>query len=301
MNYSFNDVRTKSFITEAAVEDSFTSIAGFQCQEGFKYSYCPAEGSYFINPQPNLESLDEFYNGHGALLTDAVLEQAYRKYEEIPQIRDLVAATSQYVARYAKQGNWLDFGCGPGLLMQHNRQNFHMVGLEISAVARDFLAQRGFEAVKSLADLSGRQFDVITAIDVIEHVPDPKKFIAELSQYLTPDGIILLRMPVTDGITFERKHPERWKYVYAPYHLHMLSQRAIKLLAGSLGLNVTIFNDPSYHARWEEFRNRFRSTPLNWPMLRYGCYRLYGLFQPLVRRFVSSDAVYVVMTRRAAV
>jgi 2-polyprenyl-6-hydroxyphenyl methylase/3-demethylubiquinone-9 3-methyltransferase len=39
------------------------------------------------------------------------------------------------------------------------------------------------------------QFDVVTCMEVIEHVMDPRAFVAELVRHLRPDGLMLLSTP----------------------------------------------------------------------------------------------------------
>jgi 2-polyprenyl-6-hydroxyphenyl methylase/3-demethylubiquinone-9 3-methyltransferase len=96
----------------------------------------------------------------------------------------------------------LDAGCGAGLAAEALARRGHDV-LGIDAAAEALAAARAHAEGKGLklayrdaiaADLraEGLHFPVITALEVIEHVPDPDAFIADLSSLLEPGGVLFL-------------------------------------------------------------------------------------------------------------
>lgn len=97
----------------------------------------------------------------------------------------------------------LDVGCGAGLLCEPLAR----MGAAVTGVDA---APENIEAAKSHAGLSGLeinylageiaeqglgQFDVVTSMEVIEHVTDPAAFIAELARHLKRDGLLLMSTP----------------------------------------------------------------------------------------------------------
>jgi 2-polyprenyl-6-hydroxyphenyl methylase/3-demethylubiquinone-9 3-methyltransferase len=96
----------------------------------------------------------------------------------------------------------LDIGCGAGVLAEAlARQGFHVLGVDAAgeaieaarahAAGQDLpLAYRTGTAEELLAE--GRRFPVITALEVIEHVPDPRVFLATLRSLLMPGGQLFL-------------------------------------------------------------------------------------------------------------
>lgn len=96
-----------------------------------------------------------------------------------------------------------DIGCGAGLLAEPlARLGAEMVAVDAAAeniaVARVHAEKQGlaidyrhggFEA------LAGERFDLVTSMEVIEHVSDPASFVAGLADLLAPDGMLILSTP----------------------------------------------------------------------------------------------------------
>ena len=100
----------------------------------------------------------------------------------------------------------LDVGCGAGLLAEPlARLGARVTGIdaapELIAVARDHAAAQGLAIdyragdVQTLAD----QFDLVTSMEVIEHVADPAAFVRTLAARLAPGGLLVLSTPNATG------------------------------------------------------------------------------------------------------
>ena len=97
----------------------------------------------------------------------------------------------------------LDVGCGAGLLCEPlARLGAAVTGLDAApeniGVARTHAALSGLTIdyrAGSVEDLSGERFDLVTSMEVIEHVTDPAAFIAGLTGALAESGLMVLSTP----------------------------------------------------------------------------------------------------------
>ena len=100
----------------------------------------------------------------------------------------------------------LDVGCGAGLLAEPlARLGAQVTGLDASAalinVAREHARQSGLEINfhdGDVAELEG-QFDLVTCMEVIEHVADPAAFVTALAGRLAPNGLLIMSTPNATG------------------------------------------------------------------------------------------------------
>lgn len=96
----------------------------------------------------------------------------------------------------------LDVGCGGGLLAEPLARLGAMVtGIdaapELIEVARTHAEARGLEIdyrAATLEQVEG-QFDLVTAMEVIEHVAEPRAFVEAIARRLAPGGLAILSTP----------------------------------------------------------------------------------------------------------
>jgi 2-polyprenyl-6-hydroxyphenyl methylase/3-demethylubiquinone-9 3-methyltransferase len=100
----------------------------------------------------------------------------------------------------------LDVGCGAGLLAEPlARLGATVTGIdaapEVIAVAREHAAGQGLEIdyrVGDVQQLAGT-FDLVTSMEVIEHVADPGAFLKALAARLAPGGLLIMSTPNATG------------------------------------------------------------------------------------------------------
>jgi len=100
----------------------------------------------------------------------------------------------------------LDVGCGAGLLAEPLRRlGARVTGIdaspEVIAVARDHSTTVGLEIDYCSGDVQqlDGQFDLITCMEVIEHVADPAAFVKALAARLAPNGLLIMSTPNATG------------------------------------------------------------------------------------------------------
>ena len=123
----------------------------------------------------------------------------------------------------------LDVGCGTGANLQMLSQFGVAEGVDISSEALEFCRARGLSKVKQGAaetlPYEDASFDLVTGLDVVEHLDDDVIGLAEMRRVLRPRGRALLFVPafmflwgVQDDISHHRRR----------YALHELKQKLIE-------------------------------------------------------------------------
>lgn len=120
-------------------------------------------------------------------------------------LHDLNPVRFGYIAeRVALKGSSaLDVGCGGGLLSEAlAKSGANVIGIDLAVavldVARLHLLESGLEvdyreiSVESLAEAMAGQFDVISCLEMLEHVPDPSSVIRACAELLKPGGRLFL-------------------------------------------------------------------------------------------------------------
>lgn len=133
----------------------------------------------------------------------------------------------------------LEVGCGYGYLTYALRKLGHNAeGIDITAEPIKF-ASENFGSnyhLMSVEDYDGK-FDLIIALETIEHVRNVFSFLVSCKKLLKPDGKIILTTPNKDffpsGI---------WRTEKPPVHLSWLSRKTFEVLAKKLNMNVN-FSD----------------------------------------------------------
>ena len=112
----------------------------------------------------------------------------------------------------------LDIGCGSGSFLRILKNLGHVaLGLEISATAVEAANQSGVKAfvgnpeTKAGFDEVGKDFDVITLLDVLEHTFDPSQVLRHLAPLLKPDGCIIASVPNLGCFT------ARWRILWGQF------------------------------------------------------------------------------------
>lgn len=116
-------------------------------------------------------------------------------------LHDLNPVRLGYIAERAvlKGARVLDVGCGGGLLSEAMaRVGADVVGIDLAPavleVARLHLLESGLKVdyreigAEALAQAMGGQFDVVTCLEMLEHVPDPASVVRACADLLRPGG-----------------------------------------------------------------------------------------------------------------
>jgi len=160
-----------------------------------------------------------------------------------PEVRrfDEFAAT---IADHHRRGRILDVGCSSGDFLAYLSNDYEKFGIDPGKAAAATAAERGISILG--ADLSTvdaadvAPFDVIVALDVIEHVPEPVDFLRSVRGLLSDDGIVCILTGDTDCLGWRLEGGDYW-YSALPEHLTFFNEASLTEAASRSGLKPVSF------------------------------------------------------------
>jgi SAM-dependent methyltransferase len=229
---------------------------------GYPIRSCTRCGLTQVHPLPPTDVLaalydDDYFEGAGS-------DTGYRSYAD--QEAEYLATFDEDVRRireFAPRGRLLEIGCGYGYFLRRAQAaGFEVHGLDTSAravrVCESHLPGRVFEGgLESAKALEGLRFDVIFASHLLEHLTDPRAFVAGLADRLAPGGVVALVTPDITSLLSRISGP-RWVSFKLPEHVAYWAPKTITRLLEGAGLAVVAI-DPAYqHHRVPFLMSRVR-------------------------------------------
>jgi 2-polyprenyl-3-methyl-5-hydroxy-6-metoxy-1,4-benzoquinol methylase len=155
---------------------------------------CASCDFVFVDALPNDPT---FYNRHYS--KDRDWDYEFKFHGKVAIGQDV----RKRIRRYVSGGKLLDVGAWSGTLISELRGDFTVHGVEINPHAAAYARQQGFDVRTGafgqvdLSDLA--PFDVITFVDVLEHIPQPGRIIEQARELLRPGGLIVIKVPHFDA------------------------------------------------------------------------------------------------------
>jgi SAM-dependent methyltransferase len=132
---------------------------------------------------------------------------------------------------HRQTNRWLDVGCGAGGFIRAVRsKGWNVTGTEISPQPVERLRLEGFEVLQGdlpALDVPAAAFDVVSMVEVLEHVADPDAQLAACAAALRPGGVLYLTTPHARGLS-ARLLGERWSVIAPPEHLQLYSAAGLR-------------------------------------------------------------------------
>lgn len=139
-------------------------------------------------------------------------------------------------------GSWLDFGYGEGGLLEvAQRRGWACYGVEVSPSMLECGSGKGWMVT---SDPHGDPrfvdgtFDVVTMIEVLEHVADPVRLLSHAARWLRPGGLLYVTTPNAGGMNC-RILGQTWSVVCPPQHLVLWTPRALRAALARAGFKAS--------------------------------------------------------------
>lgn len=169
-------------------------------------------------------------------------------YEDTRAARSQQArALINIISRYKKTATLLDVGAGSGILVEEAlASGFDARGIEPSSPLQATAAQRGLPVTHGVLPHSGLTgpFEVVTLIDVIEHVPDPVDLMRRIKSVMAPDGICIVVTPDVSSVAARLMGWKWWHFRAA--HIGYFNKSTLALALEKAGLRVNAITRPSW-------------------------------------------------------
>lgn len=94
------------------------------------------------------------------------------------------------------------------------------------------------------------KYNLITAFEVFEHVPDPRKLVTTIVQLLTSDGVVLFSTLTSDGHIAPNRRVTWWYASPRNGHISLFSKKSLAILAAKEHLRFGSFS-PGFHVFWK--------------------------------------------------
>ena len=208
----------------------------------------------------DLEEVVKFYED----LEDPEYETT--RHERKSQEKRLV----RFFSRYKRQGRLLDIGAGSGIMIEAAiEKGYDSIGIEPSKWLQKKAMELKLPVFQGLfphTQIKG-PFDVITLIDVLEHVREPGRLLGDIHKELRPDGIFVLVTPDVNSFAAKIFGHRWWHYRFA--HLGYFTKITLTLLLEKTGFDIIKFSRPSWYftlkylgVRFLSFFPKFMQFPL---------------------------------------
>jgi len=137
--------------------------------------------------------------------------------------------------RYCRNGVVLDVGCATGAFLHALTRRFpgdyRVLGTDVAGPALDYAESRGVPVLRAPFlehDFAGQRVKAITFWAVVEHLSEPRKFLAKAAKLLQPGGYCFVLVPNMQSLAVRVLG---WRYRYVmPEHLNYFTAATLRRL-----------------------------------------------------------------------
>jgi SAM-dependent methyltransferase len=226
----------------------------------FNHSQCTNCSFVCVNPYPPEDIVKRLYAG--SYYTN------FREFYEARHLREvggysmtaapieLLEKMIECAADGREAGDWLDVGGGLGTvadLVQRRRPGWTVTLNEFNPrslqLAREIYGLHAVDNdVHQLRNME-RRFDVISAVAVLEHIPDPSSFLDSYAELLKADGVLVIIVP-----QFTRLNAAVSKAASAnaapPFHVSLFEEHCLRMILERIGafkhVEVSQYGPPAF-------------------------------------------------------
>lgn len=170
---------------------------------------------------------------------ERVVDAYFDSQENDPRYLSFYKQLEEFVKPHASGRTILDVGCGDGVFLSCISEEWLRQGLEPSASGATLARRKNLDVAHATLDTAPKQYeaDVVSALDVIEHVIDPHHFVESFKRHLRPRGVVLLLTGDAESYPAKIAGPQ-WSYLRWCGHISVFSRSGLRKLLESHGFEI---------------------------------------------------------------
>ena len=206
------------------------NIEGRFSKRSFYLMYCPVCHFRFVaNPDTDYANIynEAYYTGRGP---DPYIDYIFELDHPTETVRQYewagILCAVQSLVKVTPETRWLDYGCGNGGLVRYCQGQGlrEVVGFEEGWIVQKH-AEFGINTLSREALEAAGAFDVITSIEVIEHVQYPLEVFSAIRRLLKPGGLFFY---TTGNAEPFRQRFSSWRYVAPEVHISFFEPQTLE-------------------------------------------------------------------------
>ncbi len=204
-------------------------------KNGYRVYQCPSCGLGMTDLRQRYEEFLADHYSEGYFSGDP-MRSAYANYrDDKPYIVGNMRKLLRHIQTIKPSGTILDVGCAFGyfielaMLCGYEACGFDPSHYAVQEARKLIGATRVKEGPIHRVSYPPRSFDVITMLDVFEHLADPASDLRRLSTFLKDDGIVMIATGDTNSF-MARLLKRRWTFYIPPQHLFFFHKRTLTML-----------------------------------------------------------------------
>jgi SAM-dependent methyltransferase len=207
---------------------------------------CRRDGLIYLNPRPDTESLEAFFESGFIPLLDQEMLKSFRR-ATLKREADLIKRLKP------RGGNLLDIGCAMGTFFENFSPppKWSLFGVDSASFnlekAAALLNAKVFVGTLRGAHYPDSFFDVVTLFDTLYLLSKPAVELAEVRRILKPDGILVIEIQGLNYTLLRKRGPialaldgKWWSLTpnASTQHLYYFSPAAVKEILEKAGFSI---------------------------------------------------------------
>lgn len=204
-------------------------------RHGFEWLRCADDGMVWVTPRLEPEAIGQVYARLDARKGKVLSLGQARPPARYFEILDAITKATDGPGRILEVGAF-----DGGFLRAAREAGWEVAGSEINPAAVQRAREEGIEMqLGELADAAwpDGHFDAIALRDVLEHLPEPRRDLAEMHRLLRPGGTLYIWVPNLWGLT-GRTLGQHWGAVVFPWHFNYFGADSLQRMLEASGFEL---------------------------------------------------------------